>query len=48
MTANDIIYIQQIANKTWHKTYKGIIPEVAQKQFIDRSYSYAMLQMRMK
>ena len=48
MTAEDIIHIQQIANKTWHKTYKGIIPEIAQKQFIDRSYSDAMLQMRMK
>jgi ribosomal protein S18 acetylase RimI-like enzyme len=48
MTPKDSVHVQQIARKTWSETYKGIIPEEIQHQFIDRSYSNAMMQKRME
>lgn len=48
MTDKDILHVQQIAQETCSKLYSGIIPEDIQTKFISRSYSDAMLRMRMK
>ncbi|BAQ08966.1 acetyltransferase [Bacillus sp. OxB-1] len=48
MTETDIIHVQHIARETWSATYDGIIPEEIQTEFIDRSYSEAMLRKRME
>lgn len=48
MTSNDIRHVRHIAHNTWMETYDGIIPEDIQTMFIDRSYSDAMMLMRMK
>lgn len=48
MTAKDSVHVQQIARITWSETYKAIIPEEIQKEFIDRSYSNAMMIKRME
>ncbi|MCZ2260397.1 GNAT family N-acetyltransferase [Sporosarcina sp. G11-34] len=48
MTSNDTRHVQHIARKTWSATYDGIIPVNIQSAFIDRSYSDAMMQMRME
>ena len=44
MTTKDSVHVQQIARKTWRVTYNGLIPEETQTQFIDRFYSYAMME----
>ncbi|MER2088308.1 GNAT family N-acetyltransferase [Sporosarcina sp. JAI121] len=48
MTAKDSMHVQQIVLNTWSETYKDTIPEEIQKSFIDRSYSDAMMLMRME
>ncbi len=48
MIAKDSAHIQQIARMTWSETYKGILPEEIQKEFIDRTYSDAMMVKRME
>ncbi len=48
MTTKDSVHVQQIARKTWSSTYEGIIPEAIQNDFIDKSYSTAMMQKRME
>jgi GNAT superfamily N-acetyltransferase len=47
MTAKDSMHVQQIVQKSWTETYKDFIPEEIQKSFINRSYSNAMILMRM-
>lgn len=48
MTAKDSMHVQQIVLNTWSETYKDVIPEDVQKSFINRSYSDAMIMMRME
>ncbi|WP_342514244.1 GNAT family N-acetyltransferase [Sporosarcina sp. FSL K6-1522] len=48
MTATDIVHVQHIIRHSWGATYEGLIPENTQMDFIDRSYSDAMMRMRMK
>lgn len=48
MTAEDSAHVQHIARLTWSETYKGIIPEDIQQNFINRSYSQAMMLKRME
>lgn len=48
MTAMDSMHVQQIVFKTWSETYKDSIPAEIQKEFINRSYSEAMLLKRME
>jgi len=48
MTYDDIELVQQIAKVSWHHTYKGIIPEDVQQQFLNMAYSIPMLQKRME
>ncbi|MBB4826896.1 ribosomal protein S18 acetylase RimI-like enzyme [Sporosarcina luteola] len=48
MTAEDIGHVQQIARITWNDTYKEIIPEDIQINFLTRTYSDAMLRKRME
>ena len=48
MTAKDSAHVQHIARITWYETYKDLIPEEIQTNFIDRSYSNAMMQKRME
>lgn len=48
MTSKDSVHVQQIARKTWSTTYNDILPEKTQKDFIEKSYSTAMLLKRME
>ena len=48
MTTTDIVHVQHIIHHTWRATYEDLIPENTQTDFIERSYSDAMMRMRMK
>ncbi|QQP10961.1 GNAT family N-acetyltransferase [Lysinibacillus agricola] len=39
MQKNDIIFVQEIAKKSWHQTYEGIIPNDIQDRFLQTAYS---------
>ncbi|MEQ6378521.1 GNAT family N-acetyltransferase [Bacillaceae bacterium S4-13-56] len=45
---SDIKDIREIAIKTWHHTYKDLIPEQVQDQFLTRAYSDEILKNRIK
>ncbi|MTT31042.1 GNAT family N-acetyltransferase [Terrilactibacillus sp. BCM23-1] len=44
----DIKELQKIAERSWHDTYSGIIPEKIQDEFIKRAYSDSFLLKRLK
>ncbi len=48
MQENDIIFVQEIAKKSWHKTYEGIIPRNIQDRFLQAAYSYDRLKLRLE
>ncbi|CAM3219527.1 GNAT family N-acetyltransferase [Filibacter tadaridae] len=48
MTAEDIEHVQHIARETWKHTYQDSIPQDSQMEFINRSYSNAMMMKRME
>lgn len=48
ITAQDITTVQQIAKASWHDTYKGIIPDDIQQLFLEKAYSFTMLNKRME
>ncbi|WP_370044533.1 N-acetyltransferase family protein [Lysinibacillus sp. RC79] len=39
MQKNNIIFVQEIAKKSWHHTYEGIIPHEIQNRFLQVAYS---------
>ncbi|MGG0716973.1 GNAT family N-acetyltransferase [Robertmurraya massiliosenegalensis] len=43
---DDVKQIQEIARKSWHATYEGIIPLEIQNQFLSSAYNEEMLQRR--
>ncbi|WP_102028993.1 GNAT family N-acetyltransferase [Salirhabdus sp. Marseille-P4669] len=45
--ANDIKQIQDIAKKSWHATYEGIIPNAVQERFLQSAYSDEMMKKRL-
>ncbi len=47
-TIEDIASVQEIAYVSWNDTYEGIIPSLAQKSFLDKSYSTPMIEMRLE
>lgn len=47
-TTEDISSVQEIAYISWSDTYEGIIPSPVQKSFLDKSYSFPMMEMRLK
>jgi ribosomal protein S18 acetylase RimI-like enzyme len=47
-TTEDISSVQEIAYISWNDTYEGIIPFPVQKSFLDKSYSFPMMEMRLK
>lgn len=47
-TIEDIASVQEIAQVSWFDTYEDIIPPTVQKQFLDKSYSTPMMEMRLK
>ncbi|PSL28811.1 ribosomal protein S18 acetylase RimI-like enzyme [Planomicrobium soli] len=47
-TTEDISSVQEIAYTSWSDTYDGIIPSPVQKSFLDKSYSFPMMEMRLK
>lgn len=47
MTNEDIKQIQSIAKKSWNTTYKGIIPEAIQNNFLAMAYSDEMMHQRL-
>ncbi len=48
MQKNDIIFVQEIAKKSWHQTYEGIIPNEIQDRFIEAAYSSDRLLSRLE
>ncbi|MFJ3387420.1 MULTISPECIES: GNAT family N-acetyltransferase [unclassified Lysinibacillus] len=48
MQKNDIISVQEIAKKSWHQTYKGIIPIEIQDCFLQAAYSSDQLLSRLE
>ncbi|MFJ7935016.1 GNAT family N-acetyltransferase [Sporosarcina sp. NPDC096371] len=48
MTAKDSAHVQRIARITWCETNRDLIPEEIQHDFINRSYSNAMMMKRME
>ncbi|UPW81637.1 GNAT family N-acetyltransferase [Lysinibacillus sp. Ag94] len=48
MQKNDIISVQEIAKKSWHQTYKGIIPIEIQDRFLQAAYSSDRLLSRLE
>lgn len=48
MTTKDSVHVQKIARKTWSTTYNDILPEKTQNDFIEKSYSTAMMLKRME
>jgi len=47
-TAQDITAVQEIAHISWNDTYQDIIPMNIQQNFLDKSYSVPMMEMRLK
>lgn len=47
MTQEDIVKIQDIARKSWHATYEGIIPPHIQENFLNVAYSDQMMERRL-
>ncbi|TAA71854.1 GNAT family N-acetyltransferase [Planococcus salinarum] len=47
-TAQDITAVQEIAQISWTDTYQDIIPVNIQQNFLDKSYSVPMMEMRLK
>lgn len=47
-TPQDITSVQEIAHISWSDTYEGIIPSQIQKSFLNKSYSNAMMEMRLE
>lgn len=47
MVAADIEAVREVAHVTWARTYREIIPEAAQVEFLRRAYSDDMLRRRM-
>ncbi|HEK9100395.1 GNAT family N-acetyltransferase [Bacillus pfraonensis] len=48
MNAKDIAVVQNVAKVAWHDTYKGIIPQGIQDEFLERAYSNEMMKRRME
>lgn len=48
MEEKDIPLVQNVARTSWKATYKEIIPERVQRNFINMAYSDEMMQRRMK
>lgn len=46
--AQDITAVQEIAYISWNDTYQDIIPMNIQQNFLDKSYSVPMMEMRLK
>lgn len=47
MVQEDIERVQAVARKSWHATYKGIIPLTVQNNFLDSAYSDDMMDRRL-
>ncbi|MFD1032050.1 GNAT family N-acetyltransferase [Metaplanococcus flavidus] len=47
-TSKDISAVQEIAHISWTDTYQDIIPLNIQQDFLDKSYSVPMMEMRLK
>lgn len=47
-TTQDITAVQEIAHISWNDTYQDIIPMNIQQNFLDKSYSVPMMEMRLK
>ena len=45
---SDIGAVRDVARETWSHTYREVIPESVQKEFLDRAYSDASLSRRME
>lgn len=46
MLKQDCKQVQALAIKSWHATYKGIIPIAVKNKFLDRAYHPIMLEKR--
>ncbi|AUJ76338.1 GNAT family N-acetyltransferase [Bacillus siamensis] len=48
MKASDIKQVRQIAERSWHHTYEGIIPRHIQDQFLESAYHDEMMERRLR
>ena len=48
MTVEDVMSVQDVANKSWFATYEGIIPREIQEDFLRVAYSEEMLERRLE
>ena len=48
MSNEDIKDVQNVAKKSWHATYEGIIPREIQDNFLKYAYSDEMMKYRLK
>lgn len=48
MLKEDIKQVQDVAEKSWHSTYDGIIPRNIQENFLKAAYSDEMMENRLK
>jgi len=48
MSIEDIKEVQNVAKKSWHATYEGIIPREIQDNFLKHAYSDDMMEYRLK
>ncbi|MBW7977864.1 GNAT family N-acetyltransferase [Bacillus velezensis] len=47
MKTNDIKQVRQVAERSWHHTYEGIIPRHIQDQFLESVYQDEMMERRL-
>lgn len=47
MKTNDIKQVRQVAERSWHHTYEGIIPRHIQDQFLESAYQDEMMERRL-
>lgn len=48
MKASDIKQVRQVAERSWHHTYEGIIPRHIQDQFLKSAYQDEMMERRLQ
>ncbi|MEN1935859.1 GNAT family N-acetyltransferase [Paenibacillus sp. 102] len=48
VNVQDIAAVQEVAKEAWHDTYKGIIPQEVQKNFLEQAYSNEMMERRLE
>ncbi|VEI05616.1 Uncharacterised protein [Kurthia zopfii] len=48
MEKDDVRNVREIAINSWENTYKSIIPEIIQRDFLDMAYNEVVLKNRLE